>query len=454
MIFSSKKWLAIFLISIASLFLALSCASTKMGETCEHGGFSQKTLSNGIPVIFKQKKGSKIVVLKVLFEGGSSVIEKELGGIEDVVFSLMMRGSEKYPYQKLQQLEYEKSIFLSAGNGRDYSSAGFTCIQRDLELSLDMISECIKNPSFLEQDFMRKMTEIEDSIEKRKADPSGSLGLALSKEAFKNHPYETTVSVTEDSFKNINLDLVKEIHARLLNANRIKIFVAGDFSKELLLDFTSALDKNFGSIPKDSFPTPAIPRLKVTPKSQFIENEQAGDTGYAAGIFEYPERSSKDCVPLALALMYIDDLLFSQVREKAGALYSVGTDVIGGRKLLGLLSLYKISGKENLKKTVYDAILSFDEEAITKKLSQYKNQYVSSLFESAMTSSGMLTNVILGSEYFGSPDFYLKRAEQVQNVSARQVIAAYKKYIEPLAKEDKVTWIVVDGKENLSKYDF
>ena len=200
---------------------------------------------------------------------------------------------------------------------------------------------------------------------------------------------------------------------------------------------------------------PKIPHVEVKDKNAIlVANEQAGDTGYITGIFEYPSRDSEDCIPLAVALMYLDDLLFSQVREKAGACYSIYTGVLGGKELLGALTVYKATEKQNLRQLIYDTILSFDEATLEKKLNQYKNRYISTIFSSSQTASGVTSALISSIEYFGSETAYLKRVELIENLTAKQVIAAYKKYIEPIAKQDAARWVVVDSEKNLPLYDF
>ena len=416
--------------------------------------FSKTQLSNGIPVVFKQNRGSKIIVLELVFEGGTSLIANNKSGIEALTLDLMLRGSEKYPYSAIQNLEYEKSFSLTSASGKDFATAGFICIQRDLSLVLDLFADCMMNPSFLESDFNQRMSEASNSIAAKKADPSGALGTAIRKSIFKGHPYEASASITEDSISNIKLSGVKEFYQNLLNAQRMKIAVVGNFSPELIKDFTSELEKAFGAIPKKAYASPKIPKIAFEYKAVKVANEQAGDTGYIAAVFPCPSRTDDDYIPYALATMYLNDLLFSQVREKAGAAYSLDTGVLGGKEFAGVLEVYKASEKKNLKKLIYDTILSYDEAVIEKKLDQFKNQYISSIFSSSQTAGGVASNLISSMEYWGDEKAFLSRADKVQAVTSKQMIAAYKKYLLPVAKENAAQWIIVDGKKNLAKYDF
>ena len=158
-------------------------------------------------------------------------------------------------------------------------------------------------------------------------------------------------------------------------------------------------------------------------------------------MFDCPERYDEDYVPFAISLMYLDDIFFDEVREKAGAVYSIGTGVLGGKEMLGAISAYKISNLENIHELIYRAIDDFpDENQIELKLEQYKNKYITTLFDSSQNATGLAANIITSVEYSGNPETYLKRSAQVQAVTAKDVRNAYEKYF---AKENKILWITV-----------
>lgn len=451
-------------ITLCSVFVLLfsagsftSCGSTKGIEEAPLGtveDFTKRYLTNGIPVVYKQNRGSKIVVFRMVFEGGTSALDASMGGLEDLTLDLVLRGSEKYSYDTISQLEYEKSFSFTSSSGKDYATAGFVCIQRDLSEVLAIFSDCMMNPTLSEADYNQKMTEASSAIASKKSDPSGALSLALSKTAFEGHPYATTSSITEESYKNLNLNLAKGLYQSLINALRIKFVVVGNFSADLINDFTASLEQNFGNIPRKAFSIPKIPKIPVNTKAVRVANEQAGNTGYVAGFFECPNRSDDDYIPFAIATMYLDELFFSQVREKSGAVYSINTGVIGGKEMVGVISVYKASEKKQLKKLILDAILSFDGNHLDKYMAQYKNKYITSLFSSSQTASGVANSIVSSMNYLHSESAYLERADLIQQVATKDVIAAFKKYIEPVAKQDAACWVIVDGEENLDDYDF
>ena len=445
---------------IRTLFLAMtlaSCGSSKVAApalTDSVNDFTTKRLSNGIPVVFKQNRGSKIIVLRMIFEGGTSAIDETLGGLEDITLDMILRGSEKYPYETISQLQYEKSFSFTSSVGKDYSTLGFMCIQRDMSEVLEIFADCVNNPLMSESDFKQKMAETSAYIARQNSDPSGALSLALTKAAFAGHPYATTNRITAETFPNMNFDLMNSHYQNLMNALRVRIVVVGNLNTDLMSDFTSELEKKFGALSKKQFAPPKIPKIPFGGGNVKVENEQAGDTGYIAGFFPCPDRNSDDYIPFAIATMYLDDLFFSNVREKAGAVYSINTGVIGGRELLGVISLYKATEKRNLRKTILDTIAEFNATNLDREINQYKNKYITSIYSPSQTASGMAASVVSGIEYYDNPGEYLLRIEKVRAATSKQVIDAFKYYIEPIVKQNSIRWVIVDSAGNMNDYDF
>ena len=406
--------------------------------------FSLYTLKNGIPVIFKKTNGGQVFVLRTVFEGGTPLVSREFAGIESLTLEMMFHGSKKFSYEDIQNMQYAVSFSMNHSSGRDYSVTGIKCLQKDLDTVLEVYADSIISPAFLKEDFNQLLLNTEDSIQRTMAEPDGQLAMELEKAAFGNSAYSSPAQVTEESIKKMTLEALKTHHKKLLDAGRIKFVIVANMESEVQQNLVEKLDGLFGQIQPQGYKRPEIPKIAVEGEDLFIKNEQAGTAGYSVGFFDCPERYDEDYVPFALALMFLDDIFFDQVREKAGAVYSVGTGVLGGRQMLGAVSAYKISDLQNIHSLIEKAMLDFpDEKNLAGKLEQYKNKYITTLFESSQSGTGVAANIITSLEYSGKPDTYLKRSAQVQNVTAKQVYEAYKKYLAPDTKTKKIRWITV-----------
>lgn len=433
-------------------FALCSCSTTKSLENDAYYSENAKeisafSLSNGIPVVFKRSGGGQIFVLRMIFDGGTPLVGENLSGIEGLTLDLCFHGSENYSYEEIQRMQYDFSFSMNTSSGRDYSVAGLKCLQKDLDNVLDLFSDSVLNPLFSESDFAQFIKIEEENLAARKAEPDGMLSIELENAVYKNSSYKSSPSVTENSIKNISLDDVKRHHEKMLDSKRIKFVVVANMDEEEQRILVSKLDGKFGNLKSGDFTPPEIKKIAVEDGMLEFKNENAGDSAYAAGIFDCPERYDSDYVPFAMALMILDDVLFSEVREKAGAVYSIGTGVLASKDMVAAVSAYKISDSERIFSLIEDALTHFPgKKEIKKNLDTYKNKYITTLFENSQSAAGVAANIITSLEYSSEPDSYLKRVGEVQNVTAEQIYRCYEKYI-PHKTGGKmngaITWILV-----------
>ena len=447
------------------------CASTKTASKSASGNpyyddnigdFYTTALTNDIPVIFKQQQG-KTAWVGLLIDGGAVLVPQEKSGLEDITLSLMLHGSKNYSYNSILQLQYEKSFSLTASAGKDYAVVALRCIRRDVDDLVPLLGDSVLQPLLTETDFATIMTEERENLQRSLSDPSGVLGLELAKAAYQGHPYTSFASVTQESIDAISLDDVRAHYKTLLNAKRFSFIAVGDFDAKAQKKLVNTLNGLFGTLSATDFARKSIPTLTVASDAPtvYAACDAAADTGYIAGYFACPDRTSSEYVAFAIAAMYLDDIFFAQVREQHGAVYSIGNGVIGGRTMLGVISLYKATEKQELQRYVYEAIDSFpDEEAIAATLDRYKNKYITTLFSASQTVSGVAGNIVSSLAYYGSPSQYLHRSAQVHAVTAKDVADAYSTYLARTPERAKggvvqpMRWVVVSGEDALRSFTF
>ncbi len=448
-----------FFVFISAFFLIslISCASSSSKSAYYEDNISdffEYTLSNGIPVALKNNTGSQIAVIRVIFEGGTANLSKEESGLENLTLELMLHGSKKYPYQTIKRLSFDKSFGLTKSSSREFSTAGFTCIKRDIFEALDILSDSIQNPLFNENDFEQLYRLEEDGVQSSKTEPEAVLASTISDTIFENHPYASETHATEKSLKNLSLKAVKNHYASLVNASRMKIVCVGSFSQSEREDIFEKLNESFGEIEQKSFEKKAIPKIQITEGTVREVCAEAGSTGYATGFFSCPERTDFDYVPYVIATMFVDDAIFRIVREENGAVYSAGTGVMGASRFVGAVSLFKATKFEELGKIVRASFADFpkNEKEVSKKLDQYKNQFITQVFDNSRTAGGIASNITASWIFRDSPSDYLKRPSEVESITAKDVLEAYQKYLKPVS-EGKIKWIIVSEKDSVSQFE-
>ncbi len=458
---------AIFLFS-AVLFV--SCATDGTKTSAAHDAFYQenistfetRTLGNGIPLIVKNNPGSRILDLRIIVSGGTALVPVEKSGLEAVVFTLMAHGSQSYSYPEIMETTYETSSAIGGGSAADFSVFEMECIDSHFDRLFPVFMDSFLNPLFSETEFTNVINSFTQSVESRLSSPSSlvhEMGMDI---ICRGHPYQSRVMPTRASVMNISIDDVKEHHRTLLSAERIAVIAVGNYDIGTLYD---DLNGTLGTLPAGSFTPAGIPPFVIGGPFAIAASPSARDIAYVDGFFSAPGQNDPDYIPFSIAAMMLDDIMFNIVREKYGAVYSIGTGYLPGKASAGYIWAYQVLNMENLKQYIDEAlsvmengsiILRKDEQTgefvygpIEAKLEGYKNKLVNSIFASAGTNSGTASMMTNGFVYLDDPADYLSLTERIQAVTSEDVQNAFDTYFTGVPMQ----WTAVTDEASIPRFD-
>ena len=389
------------------------------------GDFETRTLSNGIKLYVKRNRTNRVLNLKLVLLGGSSVVPPAKAGLEGTTLALMARGSAAYDYESILDAEYRTSSGISYSAGYDYSSYDLNCIDTYLPELLDIYLDGFLRPSFRPERFEDVRNEAAQAQESRMGDPD-QRGRYLGTQAiFAGHPYASDPAGTPESLEAVTLEDVRAHHGTLLNADRIFLAAVGNFDVDAL---AAKLESALGSVPKKGAVAPVTAQPATSGPLILEAHPASEDVAYIQGYFRIPGRQDKDYVPFAIAADMLDDLMFNVVREKYGACYSVGTIFRPAAASYGILWIYQASDIEGIRKYVKEAsdyltegklIRSKDPSSgqyvlasVEDRLSAYRNKYVNAVFASQRTNADIAAQVVRSVVYAGDPADYLRTPDR------------------------------------------
>jgi predicted Zn-dependent peptidase len=443
-----------FFIALVSFFLLPACTTVPQPEKGDEAGTDLSKLfrfelSNGIPVIIQRAPADRLCSVNLVIEGGTALVPDYLSGIETVTLRALLLGSEQYSAESIQQKENDDYAVLSYIPAHDYSVYTLSCSLPELEDIFAVYADCFIHPLFDKNDFDGLMTLIAQEFQKTQKTPDGVLLTAAQESVYKNHPYSSAPSVTAVSLNRITLNQVKKHHARMLNAARLKFVIAGDFDKKTAAGFVSKMDETFGKLPRSDFEIPEIPEIVLNASPVYVTSETAGEKGYILGCFAAPAAGDPAYVPYAISMQILDTILFKKIVGQDKTADSAGTGIIPGKKMLGVISIYKASRCDQREMS---SVLSLfpSEKQIETDLGMYKKMYLDILFSRTATVHGKTEQLIRFLEYTGNADNSFLRQDQVFQVTAAQIAAAYKKYV----LDGTIRWIIVSGADSAGSFTF
>ena len=299
------------------LFLLLALAfSLAFGGA----GVVEKVLPNGVKLIVKETKGKGIVSGVVFFRGGQHGEKKK--GETHLLFTLLLKGSEKYPSSYDISLPFENyGGYIYSSSGDDFSEIGFATRVEGLEKGLDVIKDVIERPLFREEDIEREKKNTIVSIRSKRERGMELAMENLRKLTYKGTPYENSPLGTEESVKEIGRDDLIRRLSELRRGGNMVVSIVGDVEAQKVLEL---LERTFSDIEKGLISL----REEENPinESEIVRVKREGTQATILCAFNAPPRTSEDYFTFKVLSSALGDgmtsILFRELREKRGYAYA------------------------------------------------------------------------------------------------------------------------------------
>lgn len=433
------------------VFLSLnffSCVSNRGRDAADFyeeniDSFAEFSLSNGIPVVLKNIPSEKNIELRLLFEGGASSCPRGKSGLDLLTFEVLSQSPA------VKELSSHGKYFCVALCANDFSTYGFSCAAADFDEAFAAFAKSILEPDFSHEDYLGKESEAENAALDRSENLRFALLDAVAENLLRSHPYYD--GIFYKSMSRVSEYDIEENLKNLLDARRIKIIAAGNFSalqygekkskasQEDSFSKNAArifemLEESFGAILPGEFSAPQIPAINFANKKDAKkEFEFAGNYYCAALCQKAPERGADDYEAFALASLATDYVLRRELVQKNAAT-SCGTAILNGRQSIAMIVANGINEGSDIKESIAAALeKNLSAEEIAPLLNAFKNIYASKIYASEKNCHATLEQIASSIFYEGSASEYLKRIEKIERLTAEEVRATYEKYF--LSKE-------------------
>lgn len=437
-----SSYLISFLISFLALFFILSCKSTSAEGTRiktdfitsfdqepfyiqAKNSFEEKKLSNGIPLIIKTSTAQKDCTVRLVIDAESLSNPEQKAGIEEITLKLMKFGSASYSSNYISSLEYTDSAFFELKAHRDYLEFGFTAPLSSLENICAVFADVFKNPLMDTEDFESLISEASELLEKNKDDArqsllNGACGfLSLQDKYFTVNTYSAKTKLTyQDVFS---------YQKALLNASKIKIVASGNFTLKDVEKLYSDLNSQFGSLKSKAYKkrSPAVKTLDLPAEIRTVSGDGLFNE-CLMGVYKIPPVCSEEYVKYSLMTLFIDDILYRDIKEKNGYADDIGSGIIAGNIPLGVIMACGLHSQKDLISYSTELIQkAFESGTLDKKIDSFRRIYTSVVMSSELSSSKTCSQMATSLVYSGNASEYIKRPYLIRTVTAEDVKKAY-----------------------------
>jgi len=407
-------------------------------------------LRNGIEVVLAERHEVPVVQMRMIFDAGYAADQGRKLGTASFAMNMLDEGTRKRDATAIATRMEELGAQIGVYNSLDVSGATLSALSAQLDGSLELFADLVRNPKFDAAEMNRVKGQWLAQIAQEKTSPN-ALGMRVLPPLLygEGHAYAIplTGSGTEASIQSLMPEDLALFHADFVRANNTRIIVVGDTT---LADITARLDRVFGDwlADKKKRPDKNIAEVALPTKARvfLIDKPDAEQSVILAGQL-IPSSKAADRLVTQSANTVFGGAFTARInmnlredKHWAYGAYSYASAALGQRPLMvsaGVQSDKTIESIQELSREFVE--FTGKRPATAEEITKVKNDDVRSLpgsFETAAAALGAITDIVV----FERPDDYvqtLKASYEAQKDD--DIRAAAQKYFQPHA----LTWVVV-----------
>jgi len=446
--------------------LTLLLAAGLNADNLSREGFQAATLANGIPVYFKANPNNQVLALEAFLRGGSTLLTPETAGWEKLALTMLTRGSARYSYTQLKDLQWRTSSALTASaSSFDGSSFGLVTLPASFDALFDAWADAWASPRWDPAEYDRVIQDAKLVLQQNAQEPYNRAIDELHSAMFAGHPYRASFDPTAASLAAVTLPKLRAWWESNLRSGRIVVIAVGAFDFPAL---KAKLDGTLGRLARADFvPTP-VPAWTTPGLVKVVPFPDAGAVGYVRADFPVPAVTDPDSAALDLGFTVLNDILFDIVRAKYAACYSVWSRNYTFLSPYGSLAVYKTDRPALVKAYLDEAVgllasgkalasqasASADGKggigaadgpqkaeyvALAQVLEFYKAKAINGFYEGQQTNGALAGQMATALLYRGDVKAYLDYAARVRAVTADDVVRVIRRYVQAGPK----AWVVL-----------
>lgn len=375
--------------------------------------YEKVKLENGLRTIFVPIKGLNALTCLFLVNTGSRFEEKRENGISHFLEHLFFKGTKLRPTTQAIANELDSiGASYNAFTSEEYTGFYVSAAKTKIEKAVDILSDIIINSKFGEAEIEKEKGVIVEEINMYNDLPQKMIIDLTKKHFFGNTPLGRSVLGTKEMVRKFSrLDFIKYKKFHYTSKNSVLVF-GGSFKK---IKAYKLAKRGFSSL--DSIKNKSHKKLRKInkKKSLLIKYKKTDQAHLTIGLNTF-KRTSKNRYTFKIINNILGETmssrLFSEVREKRGLAYYVGSDTWYFADVGALVAYAGIDIKRinEAVKVIKEQILKMSKNSITQKEVQRAKDNI----EGKMYLN--LENSFAVSEFFAENELLYNKIEKPEEI--------------------------------------
>ncbi|MGA0543753.1 M16 family metallopeptidase [Brevundimonas sp. VNH65] len=408
------------------------------------------TLSNGVPVIYARSTTVPVTRVSLAFDAGVAADRADKLGAHTLMTTLMEEGTTTRDSNALAEARERLGAGVNVGSSMDTTTATLSALTVNLEPSLTLLSDVLRNPAFAPAEIERLRAQRLAGLANERTQPAALAGRALPPLIYgEGSPYGRPGSGSGDEAVIRALtrdDLVAE-HARWIRPDNARLFVVSDLP---LSELTPKLEAAFGDWRAPSTPrgtkTFSADLPQTTARIVLIDRPQSPQSLIYAGQV-LPVSGTDDYLALSTANVVLGTDFLSRInadlRETKGWSYGVRGNISAYQHRMPYVINAPVQANrtgESIQALIDQYTRFLGAEGVTATERERTVQGQTRALSGSYETSGAVLGALQSNALYGRPDDYQETlAGRINSLTAQQLDAAARAAVDP----NRFVWVVV-----------
>jgi len=395
--------------------------------------FQQISSEQGIKAWLVEDYSVPIVTIRFAFDGGAAQDPEGKEGLADLMTTLFDEGAGTLESEPFQIALDEAGAEMRFGSDNDAIFGTMRLLADERDAALDLLKLAVQEPRFDQDPIDRMRAQLLAGLAADAQNPATAAQKLWNEALFGTHPYARPSEGTPETLKAITAEDLRAGYDAMFARNNLHVAIVGAITAE---DAAKVLDDVFGSLPAEADLKPVpdiIPAIGQDLAVDYPLPQTSIFMAYPGVGLDDPDFFAARVMNEILGGGGMTSRLFTEVREKRGLTYGVGTGLTNLRHS----STYMLSTSTRADRAgetlsvIEEVIAKLAEEGPTEaELEAAKKYLIGSAALNELSSSSAIAGTLVGLQIWGLDIDYLSRRTELTNaVTAEDVKAVAQKLL-------------------------
>ncbi|MBF0548404.1 MAG: insulinase family protein [Candidatus Riflebacteria bacterium] len=400
------------------------------------------TLENDLKMILYPTHSTPLIGMTIQIDAGGFKEGKNDAGIANLTASTLLKGTDEKTSEEIAQAFESMGTSVSCKAQKSFTTIKMKCLSDKFIPSLDLLVDCLSNPSFPEKEIDKEKEKALEGIKEQDDDLFYYTYFKGLEELFPDSPLSYSPLGQAKTIKTIKHNEVKDFFKKNYVASNMVVSIVGDFYLE---DVKDHLIKHFGGIEQgkaseNQKKSSEIKEIKIPnfDKPMEVVNKKNREQSQTVVFFptfprNNPQTPAMDIIKSILSgSMY--SRLFINLRDKESLAYSVWATQVGTRNTGYFFATISTNAStwDRAKTRLIEELKIFRDKGFTPEEFEDAKSYVVGQYALNMVDNLSIAETLSTDEFFGQGfDYYLKYPDLIKKLSIGEVKETAEKYFIP-----------------------